>query len=420
MTNEIFARRRQKVVDTLKDQSALFLFSGDVKQRSLDGDYPFCVNRNFFYLTGLDEPGYVLQVSKLAGQVTQTLYLPRPDPYQELYFGRMPTAEEMVENTGLDRAVYLDKMEWELNRLFARNYFEHLYMDFHKRELNTVAYPENDLAARIMQAHPYLQPHNIARTIDNLRRFKDEGEIAQIKEAIRITGLGIESILRHMGPGINERQLQAYFEFELKYHGAMGNAFDPIIAAGTNTVNLHYGRNNQDLKDGDLLLLDLGGEVGYYSADISRTFPVNGVFDSRQRYYYEAVLAANQAVIDALRPGLPVDDTLEIARDTLFAYCVQDGLTKERKDMEKLLPHGVSHYLGLDTHDVGDRGLLEPGMVVTVEPGIYLRDSGLGIRIEDDVLITETGHELLSPQILKTPSSIEDFIKQHKERMKLQ
>ncbi len=420
MTNEIFARRRQKVVDTLKDQSALFLFSGDVKQRSLDGDYPFCVNRNFFYLTGLDEPGYVLQVSKLAGQVTQTLYLPRPDPYQELYFGRMPTAEEMVESTGLDRAVYLDKMEWELNRLFARNYFEHLYMDFHKRELNTVAYPENDLAARIMQAHPYLQPHNIARTIDNLRRFKDEGEIAQIKEAIRITGLGIESILRHMGPGINERQLQAYFEFELKYHGAMGNAFDPIIAAGANTVNLHYGRNNQDLKDSDLLLLDLGGEVGYYSADISRTFPVNGVFDSRQRYYYEAVLAANQAVIDALRPGLPVDDTLEIARDTLFAYCVQDGLTKERKDMEKLLPHGVSHYLGLDTHDVGDRGLLEPGMVVTVEPGIYLRDSGLGIRIEDDVLITETGHELLSPQILKTPSSIEDFIKQHKERMKLQ
>lgn len=417
MSNEVFAKRRQKVLDTLPDQSALFLFSGEVKQRSLDGDYPFCVNRNFFYLTGLDEPGYVLQVTKLAGKVSQTLYIPRPDPYQELYFGAMPTAEEMVERTGMDRAVYLDKMDWELNRLFSRNCFEHLYMDFHKRELNTVAYPENDLARRILEAHPYLQAHSIARTIDNLRRFKDPEEISQIKEAIRITGLGIESILRHMAPGVNERQLQAYFEFELKYNGAMGNAFDPIIAAGANTVNLHYGRNNQDLKDGDLLLLDLGAEVGYYSADISRTFPVNGVFDSRQRYYYNAVLAAQQAVIDALRPGLPVNDTLEIARDTLFEYCVQDGLTKERKDMEKLLPHGISHYLGLDTHDVGDRGLLESGMVVTVEPGIYLRDSGLGIRIEDDVLITETGHELLSPQILKTPESIEDFIKQDKERM---
>lgn len=409
--NTVFATRRQKVVDTLEDQSALYLFSGEVKQRSLDGDYPFCVNRNFFYLTGLDEPGYVLQVTKLAGQVTQTLYMPRPDPYQELYFGRMPTAEEMVERTGLDRAVYLDKMDWELNRLFARNYFEHLYMDFHKRELNTVAYPENDLAHRIVEAHPYLQQHNIARTIDNLRRFKDQEEVAQIQEAIRLTGLGIESILRHMAPGVNERQLQAYFEFELKYHGAMGNAFSPIIAAGANTVNLHYDRNNQDLKEGDLLLLDLGAEVGYYSADISRTFPVSGAFDSRQRYYYEAVLAAQQAVIDALRPGLPIDDTLEIARDKLFEYCVQDGLTKERKDMEKLLPHGISHYLGLDTHDVGDRNLLAPGMVVTVEPGIYLRDSGLGIRIEDDVLITEGGCQVLSPQILKTPDSIEEFIK---------
>lgn len=409
--NTVFATRRQKVVDTLEDQSALYLFSGEVKQRSLDGDYPFCVNRNFFYLTGLDEPGYALQVTKLAGQVTQTLYMPRPDPYQELYFGRMPTAEEMVERTGLDRAVYLDKMDWELNRLFARNYFEHLYMDFHKRELNTVAYPENDLAHRIVEAHPYLQQHNIARTIDNLRRFKDQEEVAQIQEAIRLTGLGIESILRHMAPGVNERQLQAYFEFELKYHGAMGNAFSPIIAAGANTVNLHYDRNNQDLKEGDLLLLDLGAEVGYYSADISRTFPVSGAFDSRQRYYYEAVLAAQQAVIDALRPGLPIDDTLEIARDKLFEYCVQDGLTKERKDMEKLLPHGISHYLGLDTHDVGDRNLLAPGMVVTVEPGIYLRDSGLGIRIEDDVLITEGGCQVLSPQILKTPDSIEEFIK---------
>ncbi len=409
--NTVFATRRQKVVDTLEDQSALYLFSGEVKQRSLDGDYPFCVNRNFFYLTGLDKPGYVLQVTKLAGQVTQTLYMPRPDPYQELYFGRMPTAEEMVERTGLDRAVYLDKMDWELNRLFARNYFEHLYMDFHKRELNTVAYPENDLAHRIVEAHPYLQQHNIARTIDNLRRFKDQEEVAQIQEAIRLTGLGIESILRHMAPGVNERQLQAYFEFELKYHGAMGNAFSPIIAAGANTVNLHYDRNNQDLKEGDLLLLDLGAEVGYYSADISRTFPVSGAFNSRQRYYYEAVLAAQQAVIDALRPGLPIDDTLEIARDKLFEYCVQDGLTKERKDMEKLLPHGISHYLGLDTHDVGDRNLLAPGMVVTVEPGIYLRDSGLGIRIEDDVLITEGGCQVLSPQILKTPDSIEKFIK---------
>ena len=410
MMETVYQKRRRAVIETLEDQSALYLFSGQLKQRTLDNDYPFCVNRNFFYLTGLDEPEYVLQITKLGGESQQTLYIPRPDPYTELYHGKMPTDVEMQEQTGVNRVVYLDKMDWELNRLFARNYFEHLYMDFHKRELNTVAYPENDLAQRITQAHPYLRQHNIARTIDNLRRFKDAEEVAQITEAIRLTGLGIESILRHMKPGIGEAQLQAYFEFELKFNGAMGNAFYPIIAAGANTVNLHYERNNQILKDGDLLLLDLGAEVGYYSADISRTFPVNGKFSSRQRYYYEAVLAAQQAIVDYLMPGRSIDETVEVARDKLFEYCVQDGLTKERGDMNKLLPHGVCHYLGLDTHDVGDRNTLQPGMVITMEPGIYLREEGLGIRIEDDVLITDHGCQLLSAQILKTPDEIESFV----------
>lgn len=407
----VWKRRRKAVTDTLEDMSALFLFAGQPKQKTLDMDYPFSVNRNFYYLTGLDEPGYFLLITKLGGEVKESLYLPRPDPYLEMYHGHMPTAEEMLEQTGVDAAFYLDKMDWELGRLFSRNYFEHLYMDFHKRELDTVSYPEQDLAKRITEAHPYLKLHSIARTIDNLRRFKDEEELSHIREAIRITGLGIESILRHMAPGVGEQQLQAYFEFELKFNGAMGNAFYPIIAAGENSVNLHYERNNQVLKDGDVLLLDLGAEHGYYSADISRTFPVNGTFTSEQRYYYEAVLAAQQAVTDALRPGLPIDDTLEIARDKLFEYCVQDGLTRERKDMERLLPHGVSHYMGLDTHDVGDRNVLQPGMVITMEPGIYLRDRGLGIRIEDDALITENGCELLSKQILKTPAEIEDFVK---------
>ena len=408
--SDCYSLRREKVVQSLEDASVLYLFSGNVKQRSLDGDYPFCVNRNFYYLTGVDEPGYVLQIVKQSDKTVQTLYMPRPDPYHELYFGKMPTSEEMQERLGVDRAVYLDKMDWELDRLFSRNYFEHLYMDFHKRELNTEAYPENDLARRITAAHPYLRQHNIARTIDNLRRFKDPSEVENIRRAIDLTGKGIESILTHMAPGVNERQLQAYFEFELKFHGGMGNAFYPIIASGANTVNLHYDRNNQDLKKGDLLLLDVGAEYGYYSADISRTFPVDGVFTSRQRYYYEAVLAAQQAIVKALRPGLPIDDTLEIARDTLFEYCVQDGLTKDRGDMNTLLPHGVCHYLGLDTHDVGDRNVLQPGMVVTMEPGIYLREEGLGIRIEDDALITDDGCEVLSSNLLKSPQEIEDFV----------
>ena len=174
---------------------------------------------------------------------------------------------------------------------------------------------------------------------------------------------------------------------------------------------MHYMKNDRKMQDGDMILFDLGAEWRHYASDVSRTFPVSGRFDSRQRYYYEAVLASQKAIADALRPGLPIEETLEIARDKLFEYCVQDGLTHERSDMNRLLPHGVCHYLGLDTHDVGDRDLLEPGMVITMEPGIYLRDQGLGIRIEDDALITADGCQILSSEILKTPGEIEDFVK---------
>ena len=132
----IFATRRRRVIEAMEEDSVLFLFAGNVKQRSLDGDYPFCVNRNYYYLTGLDQPEYVLEIVKQGGHARQTLYLPRPDPYLELYFGAMPTAEQIQAQLGVDRAIYLDKMDWELNRLFSRNYFRTLYMDFHKRELN--------------------------------------------------------------------------------------------------------------------------------------------------------------------------------------------------------------------------------------------------------------------------------------------
>ncbi|MEG2119324.1 MAG: M24 family metallopeptidase, partial [Pseudoflavonifractor sp.] len=249
-----------------------------------------------------------------------------------------------------------------------------------------------------------------ARVTDNLRRVKDPGELASVREAVRLTGLGIASILTHMAPGVGEWQLQAHFDFALKMNGAMGNAFYPIIAGGENSVSLHYDRNDQILKAGDVLLLDLGAESDYYSADISRTFPVSGTFTPEQRTYYNAVLHAQKRVVEALRPGLHIDETYAIAKDGLYEYCSAHNLPHTRADMDQLLPHGVVHYLGLDTHDVGDRVELQPGMTVAIEPGIYLRDRGLGIRIEDDALITADGCELLSAQILKDPDEIEDFI----------
>lgn len=412
MDTAIYRARRKAVADSMEDMSVLFLFAGTPKQKTLDQDYPFSVNRNFYYLTGLDTPEYLLYLTKIGGKVTETVALPRPDPYLERYHGRMPTAEELQAQTGAENGIYLDKLDWELGRLFSRTYLEHLYLDFHKRELDTVTYPEHDLALRIQKAHPYLRLHAVSRTIDNLRRVKSPDEVAHIREAVRLTGLGIEAILQHMASGVGEWQLQAHFEFAMKMNGAMGHAFSPIIAAGANSVSLHYEHNNQRLKDGDVLLLDLGAEFGYYSADISRTFPVSGAFTDEQRLYYSAVLHAQKRVVEALRPGLHIDDTWGIAKDGLYEYCVQAGLPHTRADMDKLLPHGVVHYLGLDTHDVGDRVELQAGMTVAIEPGLYFPEKGLGIRIEDDALITSDGCTLLSSQILKDPAEIELFVKE--------
>lgn len=407
LNKEQYAARRAALTQAMEDDSILFLFSGCAKQRTNDDDYPFTPDRNYYYITGLDVPGQCLVLTRLSGVSAEYLFVARPDPYLERYHGHMDTDEEYARATGIRNVYYLDKFDWHLGRLLSRNPFGRLYMDFHKRDLDTAATPETDLSARLLAAHPYLQPTNISRTICNMRRIKTPEEIEQISEAIRITGEGIRSIIAHLGDGAREAVLEAHFNFALRTGGASGNAFAPIIAGGANSNVLHYCDNCSTLHDGEVLLLDLGAEYGYYSADISRTLPVGGTFTPLQAQYYDAVLYAQQRIAAALRPGLPVDDTLEIARDALFEKCSEYGLTHNRADMERYLPHGVCHYLGLDTHDVGDRGLLEPGMVVTMEPGIYLPQYGFGVRIEDDALITADGCRILSASIPQSREEIE-------------
>lgn len=411
MSNEVFIRRRAMIAERMKDDSVLFMFAGQPVQRTEDQDYHFAPNRNFYYMTGLEEATTVLMISKVSGKVTHTLFVPRPDPYQEKYFGKMKDVDAYQELTGVDEAYYLDKMDWNVERFISRNPVNDLYMDFTKRNVDYTVSMENAYCRRLVDSFPYLRVRNIRQEICNMRRFKDATEIANMRKAIEITGKGIEAILRNLKEGVWEYQLQAHFEFALKYYGAMGNAFYPIIAGGKNSVYLHYEDNNQQLHNGDLLLLDLGAEYNYYAADISRTFPVGGHFSERQAYYYQAVLDAQNAVIDFLKPGVPVDETVDVVNEVLADYALRDGLIKEKSEIVKYFSHGVSHYIGLDTHDVGDRNLLQPGMVVSMEPGIYIPEEGIGIRIEDDALITETGCEVLSADLApKTIEEIEKFL----------
>ena len=207
---------------------------------------------------------------------------------------------------------------------------------------------------------------------------------------------------------MKEHQLEAYFNFDLKMAGVKDFAFPSIVASGPNGTILHYVENDREVQDGELVLLDLGAQYGYYSADISRTFPANGKFSARQKELYEIVLKAQAAVIEAIKPGFPMKELNEITKKVLTEELMRIGLIKEDSELANYYYHGVSHYLGLDTHDVGVYdGELQPGMVITVEPGLYVAQEQIGIRIEDDVLVTKDGAEVLSSAIPKQVADIE-------------
>ncbi len=212
-------------------------------------------------------------------------------------------------------------------------------------------------------------------------------------------------------PGMLEYEMSALFEYQVKCSGAKGLGFPTIAAAGGNAVILHYVENDAVMKSDDLLLLDFGALHNNYSADISRTIPVGGKFTERQKVLYNIVLKAQEAVIEAIEPGLPYSKLNEICKEVLLKECKSIGLFEKDEDLAKYYYHGVGHYLGLDTHDLGNREQeLKPGMVVTVEPGLYIAEEGIGIRIEDDILVTVEGHENLSTGIVKSVEEIESFM----------
>ena len=255
---------------------------------------------------------------------------------------------------------------------------------------------------------------NLSNKIAPLRMIKSEEEIAEMKKAIEITIEGVKSLMKNSKAGMKEYQLEAYFDFECKTKGVKDYAFGTIAAAGKNATILHYAENNSELKDGDLILFDLGAQWNLYNADITRTFPVNGNFSDRQKEVYEAVLSVNKAVIEKIKPGVNYKELNAWATDLIADECIKLGIIKEKDEVRKYYWHSIGHSLGLDTHDVEPHGrnfTFAEGMVFTVEPGIYIGEENIGIRIEDDILVTNDGCEVLTKDMIKDVSEIEEFMK---------
>lgn len=413
MNKNTYKTNREKLLEKIKDNSIVVLFAGKSIQKTGDQMYPFTPNRNFYYLTGLDEEEHILVMSKINGVINSTLYIKDIDLELEKWVGKSIRKEEAIELTGVEDIKFKSQFEAEIHKIVVMKEELNLYLDLERMSANREDTLAHKFANDMVKKYPQLRINNIYSLIGELRLVKSEDEVNKIKKAIEITKSGIELLMEKSKVGIKEYELEAYFDFNCKTKGATGLAFNTIAAAGKNATILHYVDNNCELKEEDLILFDLGAEYNCYNADITRTFPVNGKFTERQKEVYNAVLSVNEEVIKMIKPGVKYKDVNDKATDLIAEACIKLGLIKDKKDVRKYYFHSIGHSLGMDTHDIETphRDItFVPGVVFTVEPGIYIEEEGIGIRIEDDILVTEDGVINLSKDIIKTVDEIENFM----------
>ena len=394
------------------DNSVLVLFSGIEMHTNADAYAAFEPNHNFFYLTGLRRERMILVMDKAAEEPKVTLYIEEADPLAVRWTGKKVSVEEAKEISGIDNVSFLGSFESDMNRIMAREDVEALYFDCYRQQFEDMADYNAIKAKEYADKYLGVTIKNLYPIVAEMRMQKDADEVAKIKEAIHITDEGLKHVLSNLKPEKMEYQVQADFEYMIKYLGSDGPSFPTIAGSGINGTMLHYETNREVCKDETLILLDLGVKWEGYCSDITRTYPVNGKFTDRQRQVYEIVLKANREVAKVAKPGMTTKELNDICKKVLAEGCIELGLIKEESEISKYYMHGVAHHLGIDVHDVtvASNSKLRPGAVITDEPGLYIDEWEIGIRIEDDLLITEDGCEVLSADIIRDPDEIERYM----------
>lgn len=406
-----FQNNRTRIGAEMNTGEIAIIFSGNSPKSTADARYGFLPNKNFYYFTGCTQEHFILTLHKTEESLDSVLYIERPDYDIEKWIGRKLTMDQAKEISGIENVQYLDAFHKTLNRMIYDGKVSGIYLDLERLdwdERNTVV---DDFADEVAKKYPHLALKTFHGIVSDLRMIKDSFEVEQIERAVELTKNGLDEILASLKPDMYEYQAESIFSHTIRMAGADGNSFPTIAASGEDAVILHYVENSKKMKDGDLVLLDLGAQYKQYAADITRTYPVNGKFSERQKTLYNIVLKAQEAVIEAIKPGTPFVSLNKICQDSLSESLMEIGLIKNPSELGKYYYHGVSHHLGLDVHDLGKRNCnLDPGMVLTVEPGLYIADEGIGIRIEEDVLVTPEGNRVLSAAIPKTVEEIESIM----------
>lgn len=406
---DFFASNRRRLFELLPDRSAVLLNASTLKTRSWDSHYPFCQDRNFYYLTGYENRSAAILLKKNGNNLNCTLFVIQLTPLQIHWNGYLPGPEEVRDITGIESVTTIDNLFQQLGTLSTNT--DCLYLDFLPVPPYSPLTETLQLADEIRRTNPHVEIRRAHTLLAGLREVKRPIEIERIRKAVDLTREGITGFLKYIGPDQPEYAIDARFTYELQKRRCQP-AFQTIIASGENATILHYTALDRTMQDGELVLTDLGAEFRLYSADITRTFPVNGKFSEEQRQLYELVLEANERTIEAVKPGMTFQGLNDVTRNILAEGMKKLGRINDLKDISRYYTHGVAHSLGLDTHDImsGTQQTLVPGMVLTIEPGLYIPENRIGIRIEDDVVVTENGAENLSNGIPKKPDDIERWM----------
>lgn len=412
MKTEFVTNNRNKVFKRMLDNSVLILFAGHAPYKRGDEKYEFSPDRNFYYVTGIDRENQIIMFLKTESARSATLYIERDNGYLAKWVGANMTEEEARLESGIEEISYLDKFYGDLSDTVFKNNIKHIYIDLENREWDAAESESLKFANEFRKKYPAVDMIDAYPFFADLRMIKEPYELDLMRKAVKITTDGLEAMMKNARPGMYEYELEAYFDFVLTKNGVTDKAFKTIVASGERGTILHYSKNNCMTKDGDLVLVDCGAQYGWYCGDITRTFPVNGKYTPLQKQIYDIVLEGQRRVIETIRPGVKFSRLNETLKEFYFEELKNLGLVSSPEEVSKYYFHGVSHYLGAETHDIGRYGdrTLVPGMVLTVEPGLYIEEYGIGIRTEDDALVTENGCELLSNGFMKTTEEIEEFM----------
>ncbi len=401
LPSELFTENRQRLRAMLPPRSLVILHANDVLPTNADGSIGFVQNSDLFHLSGIDQEETILMLFPDAQdpKLREMLFVRETNETIAVWEGEKLTKAQATDRSGIERVHWLTDFELHFRQLMCQADQVFLNSNEHPRATIPTETREMRFTQRCQREYPLHDYRRLAQLMHPLRVIKSPHEITALNEAVRITSDGFDRLLKFVKPGVHEFEIEAELSHEFLRQRARGFAYTPIIATGGNACVLHYITNHCQCQDGELLLLDVAANYGNYNADLTRTIPVNGKYTPRQRQVYDAVLRVFRACCKMLRPGVIIREYQEkvglLMQEELLGLGLITQADIDKQDPEKpaykkYFPHGTSHPLGIDVHDVGH--MWEPvqvGMVFTVEPGIYIREENLGVRLENDIIIGE-------------------------------